>query len=305
MPEALFQEHRSAARILLRAMACLVLAGCSAIDVVNALTPDDGYRLISAIPYGTEPRQRLDIYQPETPGEGAPLVVFFYGGGWDSGAREDYKFVGQAFAAQGYTIAIPDYRLYPEVGWRGFMSDSARAVAELARRFPDIAEGQRPLVLAGHSAGAYIAAMLALDPAWLAGQGLDPCRIASVIGLAGPYDFLPLRDPKLQTIFGPDPKAAMTQPVQHVGLNAPPMLLITGLDDETVFPRNSRELARRLREHNVAVDLKTYDGVDHAGLVGALSRPFRFLAPTHADVFSYLAGDGSARRPSCQVRNAG
>jgi acetyl esterase/lipase len=305
MYETLPLKLRSVCRGLIPALASLVLAGCSAITVVNALTPNDGYALISGIPYGDDPRQRLDIYQPETPVAGTPLVVFFYGGGWDSGAREDYKFVGQAFAAQGYTFAIPDYRLYPQVGWRGFMSDAAMAVASLNGRFPGVADGSRPFVLAGHSAGAYIAAMLALDPSWLAGQSLDPCIIDSVIGLAGPYDFLPLLDPKLQDIFGSDPEGAMTQPVQHVNGKAPPMLLITGLDDKTVSPRNSRALADQLRNHEAAVELKTYDGVDHAGLIGALSVPFRFLAPTHADVFAYLAGQVSKSRSACQVGQTG
>jgi len=299
MFETLHVKLRPTCRLIVAALAGLALGGCSATDVVNGLTPDDGYSLTAAVPYGADPRQRLDIYHPETPLEGAPLVVFFYRGGWESGAREDYRFVGQAFAAQGYTIAIPDYRLYPQVGWRGFMSDAAMAVAELANRFPGVATGEQPLVLAGHSAGAYIAVMLALDPSWLEAKTVDRCVIDSVIGLSGPYDFLPLRDATLRAIFGPDPEGAGTQPIQHVDRGDPPMLLMTGLDDVTVLPRNTRRLAARLSDAAVPVVTRYYDGVNHAGLVGSVAKPLRFLAPVLEDMLAYLKDIPSSSGRPC------
>ena len=163
---------------------------CSPTGIINSMTPDEGYRVEPALAYGEDPRQRIDLYQPDAPRADAPLVVFFYGGGWESGERASYKFVGEAFAAQGYAVAIPDYRLYPQVRWRGFMADAADAVGYLRAR-PQAANG---IVLAGHSAGAYIAAMLALDESWLEMRDVARCEILGVIGLAGPYDILPLRD---------------------------------------------------------------------------------------------------------------
>lgn len=282
-------------------LACLFLTSCSATDLVNGLTPEDGYRIESGIAFGENERQKLDIYTPDEPREGAPLVVFFYGGGWDSGFRGDYKFVGEAFAAEGYVTAIPDYRLYPEVGWKGFMSDAARSVAAVMKRYPEIAAGGRSLVLAGHSAGAYIAAMLALDASWLAGEDVEPCHIGAVIGLSGPYDFLPLRDDRLRAIFGPGPASVRTQPVHHVDRDDPPMLLITGLEDETVLPRNTDALADALAAVDIAVDVRMYGGVDHVDVVAAMSRPVRFLAPTHDDVFGYLAQHPTAVWSTCEI----
>lgn len=275
-------------RISFLFLAYLGLAACSATDVVNSLTPDDGYRVDADIAYAPDERHRLDIYIPDYPREGAPLIVFFYGGGWDSGSRSDYTFIGQAFAAEGYTVAIPDYRLYPEVRWRGFMSDAAQAVAYLGERFPEIAQGERGLVLAGHSAGAYIAAMLALDDTWLEEAGANPCQVQSVIGLAGPYDFLPLGSRTLREIFGPGEATDETQPITHVDAGDPPMLLVIGSNDVIVLPRNTTALAARLREAGVTVEERRYEDVSHAQIVGAMSVPFRSLAPTHDDVFRFL-----------------
>ncbi|MBO6783336.1 MAG: alpha/beta hydrolase fold domain-containing protein [Alphaproteobacteria bacterium] len=271
------------------------LSACSPTGIINSLTPESGYTVDRAVPFGDDPRQRLDVYVPDAPAAGTPLVVFFYGGGWESGERQQYKFVGEAFAAQGYTVAVPDYRLYPQVRWRGFMADAADAVAFLAGR-PEAGSG---IVLMGHSAGAYIAAMLVLDEAWLDLRGVARCRIRAGIGLAGPYDLLPLRDSTLKQIFGPGEPAEESQPIAHVDPGAPVMLLATGGRDTTVRPRNTRDLAARLVEAGVPVELRIYDGVGHAPLVGALSRPLRSLAPTHEDVFAFLTTLPPGGRAPC------
>lgn len=284
---------------ILSVVACLALSACSASDVVNALTPDAGYSVSKAIPYGRHERQQLDIYTPDEPRADAPLVMFFYGGGWDSGARTDYKFIGQAFATQGYTVAIPDYRLYPEVTWQGFMSDGAQVLAYLDERYSGKSPADHGVVLVGHSAGAYIAAMLALDPSWLDTVGLRQCYVRAVIGLAGPYDFLPLRDDKLKRIFGPGPVSPETQPINHVDPEDPPMMLATGRSDRVVLPRNSAALAAKLRAAGVTVGTPVYDDVGHVEIVGAMADPLRFLAPTHDDVFAYLANTRAMRAP-CQ-----
>ena len=274
---------------LAMAVAASPLLGCSGASLVNALTPTGGYSVRPDLAYGTQPRQRLDLYVPDGAPADAPLLVFFYGGNWQSGSKDIYRFVGQAFASRGYVTAIPDYRVYPEARYPDFLADGAAAIAWL-RDDPGIGDGRR-LFLAGHSAGAYIAAMLALDRRWLGEAGCGPVTAAA--GLAGPYDFLPLTDPTLIEIFGP--AGPQTQPVHHVAPGDPPMLLATGTADTTVRPRNSVVLAERLQVVGVPAQVVEYQGVGHVGIVAALAAPLRFLAPVLDDVDGFLRSQPACR----------
>lgn len=265
----------------------LALAGCSGPDVLNALTPGAGYELTENIAYGEHPRQQLDVYTPSSGAPAKATIVYFYGGSWQSGARQDYRFLGQAFAARGYRVVVPDYRVYPDVRYPAFLEDAAAAVAWTHRS----AGGDAPLFLMGHSAGAYNAAMLALEPRWLAGAGLDRnSAVAGFAGLAGPYDFLPLVDPNLMEIFGPVETRQATQPITYVTGDAPPMLLLTGDDDTTVKPKNSRNLAASVQAAGGRATLKEYDGVGHLRIIGAIAWPMRFVAPTLEDVDAFFQG---------------
>jgi acetyl esterase/lipase len=263
----------------------LALAGCSPAGIVNALVPGSGYQRVEAVPYGPDPRQQLDIYIPDTPSGPKPVVMFFYGGNWQSGARGDYLFAGQALASRGFIAVIADYRVHPQVRYPDFLHDSAAAtrwvLANIARHGGDPAQ----LHLMGHSAGAYNAAMLAYDGRWL---GADRARIRSFTGLAGPYDFLPLTDPVLKTIFAPEANLRDTQPIDHADASAPRSLLVAGLDDTTVRPENSRRLAARLRANGVPVTERYHDGIGHVRLVGALAAPLRFTAPVLDEVTDFL-----------------
>jgi acetyl esterase/lipase len=272
----------------------LLLSACSPADLVNLLTPSGGYSVSRDIAYGPQARQRLDLYEPAAPAADGAMVVFFYGGSWDSGSKDDYLFAAQAFAAAGLRVAVPDYRLYPEVIYPDFLEDSAAAVA-WAR-----AQHDGPLVLVGHSAGAYNAVMLALDPRWLAGESLTPCRaLAGVVGLAGPYDFLPLDDAELEAIFAPPEGRAATQPINHARAAAPPLLLLTGNEDRTVLPRNSLNLAAARRAAGGRAESRLYDGIDHIGIVGALSWPLRGTAPVLRDTLAFIAARAASDGPAC------
>ncbi len=267
-----------------------VLSGCSGADVVNALVPSDGYRVISGLGYDDGPRHKLDLYVPDGANDGAPLIVFFYGGGWESGERDDYRFVGEAFASRGYIVAIPDYRLYPEIRYPAFLEDAAAALAWIRQKASAITNLEPGvLYLAGHSAGAYIAVMLSIDPRWFAAEGLKACDVISATaGLAGPYDFLPLSSATLKAIFG-DPAPPETQPIHHVDGAAPPLLLIAGATDTTVRPRNTTALTAAVKDAGGSVEQRIYQDIGHVSLVASLAKPLRGLAPTLEDIDNYLA----------------
>ena len=202
---------RAGARLAGALLVVLPTAGCGP-ALLNALVPEGGYRLERDLAYGDLARQRLDVYLPEGLAGPAPVVVFFYGGRWESGAKGAFRFVGQALASRGFVAVIPDYRRYPEVRFPTFVEDGAAAVAWVRRNIGELGGDPGSLHLAGHSAGAHIAALLALDHHYLAEVGVDRSAVTSFVGLAGPYDFLPLDDPTLEAIYAVEDMGA-TQPI--------------------------------------------------------------------------------------------
>lgn len=287
-------------KLLLAAPALTVLAGCSATGVLNVLARAGDYRRTEGLAYGDHPRMKLDIYRPADAAAPAPVVLFFYGGSWNTGERADYLFVGEALAARGIITVIADYRLYPEVRYPDFLDDSARAAVWVLREIGHHGGDPRRVFIAGHSAGAYNAAMLALDARWLGALGAQPSAFAGLIGLAGPYDFLPIVNPDVKPVFNrpgiDDPAPPDSQPLQHVREGAPRSLLIAAREDDLVNPqRNTGGLARALRAVRVAVDERYYDGVNHLTLVGAFGRPLRGLAPVVDDVTAFVVQAGAGR----------
>ncbi len=261
----------------------------SALGLFSALAPRDPARKLgTARAYGPLSRQKLDVYAPRRMAKPAPVAVFFYGGSWESGRRQDYGWVGQALAARGFLTLVADYRLHPHVAYPDFLHDAALAVKWAVSHASDHGGDPHRLVLIGHSAGAYNAVMLGLDPQYLKAVGVDAHRIRAVAGLSGPYDFLPLDGPITRQTFGHAPDLPATQPMTHVRPDAPPAFLATGDKDNTVRPRNTRRLAKALREAGVLVEEKHYEGVDHAGTVLALSRLMRRKAPLLDDMVSFL-----------------
>ncbi len=272
-------------RPLLPWLAALPLAACSPAALLNAVAPRRGVA-IGSDRYADGPRHGVDIYTA-VGAPAAPVLVFLYGGGWKSGDRATYRFVGAAMAAAGITCVIPDYRLWPEAGIPAILQDAAAAVAWTSRRV--VGDGGR-VWLMGHSAGAHLATMLALDARYLQQAGGDAGQLQGVVGLAGPYDFLPLQSEGLRAIFGPEDAWPATQPVNFVRPGAPPMLLATGDADTTVLPRNSASLAARLQAAGNQARLVTYRGLGHTGIIGAFAGPLRFLAPVAQDVQQFILG---------------
>lgn len=273
------------------------IAACSPLGTLNALSPGRDLRSGAAIPYGAHARHKLDIYTPRQAGASTPVVVFFMGGNWVAGEREDFAFVGRALAARGYVVVIPDYRLYPAVRYPDFLDDAAQAVAWTAREIAAYGGDPKRLYVMGHSAGAYNAAMLALAPQYLAQQGMQAASLRGWIGMAGPYDFMPIENPTTRPVFHfPDTPSA-SQPINHVSADAPRTLLIAANNDKLVNPvRNTGGLASKLRAHGVYVQERYYPRVNHVTLVGSLAAPLRLLSPALDDIDAFIGSD-AGRKP--------
>lgn len=271
------------------AVLALTLGACSPLTAFATLTPTDrAQQAGQGLAYGSEPRQRLDLYAPPQGAQDAPVAVFFYGGTWENGRRQDYGWVGRALAAEGFLTLAPDYRLYPEVTYPTFLEDGAAAIAWAVENAAQHGGDPSQIVLIGHSAGAYNAVMLGLDRRYLEAAGVDPSRIRAAAGLAGPYDFLPLKGETVRGVFGGAPDLAATQPINQVDDQAPPAFLATGGDDSVVLPRNTEALAAALQAQGVVVETRIYPDLGHAGVLLALSKPLRGRAPVLEDMTAFL-----------------
>jgi len=287
-------------------LATLALLGgvvaCSPLQTLNALSPGSALRTGENIAYGENARHKLDIYTPQGVTGTSPVVVFFFGGNWSTGERDSYAFVGRALASRGFVVVIPDYRLYPEVTYPDFLHDSAQAVAWTSREIARYGGDASRLFVMGHSAGAYNAAMVALDQKYLAKQGMTPTALRGWIGLAGPYDFLPIENPKTKPVFHFPNTPPESQPINHVSKASPPALLIAANNDKLVNPvRNTGGLAAKLRANGVAVEEIYYDKVNHVTLVASIAAPLRLLAPTLDAVQKFIDSDGGRRTTTADV----
>jgi acetyl esterase/lipase len=274
---------------LLLICAVCSITSCSTTGVLNALEPRAHISIVRDLRYQAGSRGTLDLYQPRSNGNPTPVVVFIYGGYWDSGSKSKYAFVGEALASAGFLTLIPDYRVYPEVRWPTFLQDNAQAVRWAYDHASQYGADSRALLLLGHSAGGYDAVMLALDPRWLKAVQMDPARdLRGVAALAGPYDFLPLKSKELQQVFGPSEGRPATQPINHVTGSNPPLLLATDSADRTVEPANTTRLAAKVRAAGGPVETRYYPGLNHGLLLGVFAAPLRFLSPVLRDVVQFF-----------------
>lgn len=266
-----------------------LLQACSPVAFLERRVPEDTYRLVPDIAYGSHPRQRLDVYSPLDARTAAPVFVFFYGGAWTSGTRGFYRFVGEAMAARGIVTVVPDYRLHPEVRFPDFLDDSARAVRWALDHAAKHGGDTSRVFIGGHSAGAYNAAMVAFDPRYAQAAGFDSRRLAGFIGLAGPYDFLPLTGRTTRAVFGWPDTSPATQPINVVSTGAPRSLLLYAVHDNLVGPHNSENLAQRLRELGTAVRIVPYETLGHRTLVGSLARPLNWTGDAADRIAAFIS----------------
>lgn len=282
-------------RIFLYTLPALLLSACSITGIFNAIIPTGELNKTADISYGQFPRNKLDVYTPKNGDtKPKPVVVFYYGGSWDSGGKEDYLFVAEALTSRGFVAVLPDYRLYPEVKFPDFMDDAAQAFVWTKANISRFGGDPNKMFVMGHSAGAHLAAMLTYDPSFLARAGGNQRDIAGMIGVAGPYDFLPLKSERLKIIFGPEEGRSLSQPINYVAGNEAPALLLHGDNDTIVGPHNSANLARRIREKGGRVEHIRYPDMDHRAIIVNVSAPFRSGKPVLDQIESFVR-NGMAR----------
>jgi dipeptidyl aminopeptidase/acylaminoacyl peptidase len=257
------------------------------------------YHLFSDLAYGDKARQKLDLYYPadfilqSATTEGIlagladyPVVMFLYGGGWQSGQKEQYRFVADCLTQAGFAVIIPDYRLYPQVRFPTFVEDVAQATHWLGDHWRQGPSAAPRFHVMGHSAGAHIGALMTVNPSYLAPYGLEKA-IASFTGLAGPYHFTP-EEPVYKAIFGPPEHYPAMQVGQFIDGSEPPLFLLHGLKDERVGLFNLERVLDAALAHEGTIKVKTYESLDHKTLLGAFSPIIPFGEDVVDDVLAFL-----------------
>lgn len=250
------------------------ISGCTpaAFMAANFPTHFNNTTVLHDQTYGPDHLHTLDLYLPRNPTEQpVDVIVFFYGGRWTYGAKEQYRFVGSTLSERGFIVAIPDYRKYPHVRFPGFVEDGAKALAWVSDHIAKWHGNPARIHVLGHSAGAHIGALLAADPHYLADEGKDRSRtIVDFAGLAGPYAFTP-DEPDLEDMFGPPSNYPNMQVTTFIDGTQPPMLLLYGNRDTSVKLANLERLQQRITARGGCVRSRIYHGADHTDLIGALS----------------------------------
>lgn len=280
-------------RSVAAAVLALVAAGCQSVGfgIANAGVSAPA----ASVVYDRQRNLSLDIYRPATSADGpAPVVVFLYGGSWRNGERGQYRFVGQRLAQSGALGIVADYRTFPRAVFPGFVEDAAAAVAWARAHAAEHGGDPRRLYVAGHSAGAQIAALIGADARYLAPHGMTPRDLAGVIGLSGPYDF---EITGYEDVFGPEAQWPQAQPIRFVDGDEPPFLLVHGTGDRVVEARDSRDMADRLRSAGVRAELLWLPDAGHLAPLAALYRPARHPALLEA-IRAFLSGRSVDSRPA-------
>jgi acetyl esterase/lipase len=283
LPESRHVNRRNAIILITAGVIAAGISACSALTTFDLLVPKDPgvRRVVADAQFGPGRRQRLDVYRPSVKAGPLPVIIFFYGGSWNSGDKSGYSWVAKALASRGFAVVIPDYRYASEAPYPAFLEDSAAAVRWAVAHAAEFGGDPKRLVLAGHSAGAYNAAMLAYDERWL---GADRARVRGFMGLAGPYDFLPFDSDVARKVFGSARDLPKTQPVNFIDRADPPAFIASAGEDKTVREHNSDSLTAKLKSAGIRVERRRYPNVGHVGIVTAIARPLRGRASVLDDM---------------------
>jgi arylformamidase len=221
--------------------------------------------------YGPDPLQQLDLWRSS---KGAPLVVFFHGGGWSDGDKEYDRASPKVafFRANGIAFASINYRLVPDVPVTGQVQDAADAVGYLAARADALGIDRQKIVLMGHSSGGHLAALIGTDPAYLQKAGVDLATIAGVVlvdgaGLAPD----PSRPPRPGGPFATEEIRRKLAPINHVASpNARSFFLLNASSED--LRRQARTMSDALAANGTPASTHAVDGTDHNGLNDNLGR---------------------------------
>lgn len=253
---------------------------------LNRLTPRKGYSVQENVAYGLRARHRLDLFHTQTPREHRPLIVFVHGGAWMHGDKKDYRFIGEAFAKEGFDVAVINYHLAPEHIFPASIDDLSLALNYLNVHQLKYQISTEKVVLMGHSAGAFNVMSALYHPKPYEIQ----CRsqITAIIGLAGPYHFDYKGDPICADAFDQNRPYQEVMPYYFVESNRVKHYLLVAENDDVVGLRNAVDLDRRLKEKGNYSQLWTVPRIGHISMIGSVSSLFSRYFTTKQKIMQAL-----------------
>lgn len=271
----------------------------SGAGILNGITPKQ-FAAHYNLAYGTDPRQRLDVYQPLPSSSSAmssgvpsstqikPVILFVHGGAWNSGSKDDYLFVGESFTKAGYVTVVMNYRLAPEHQYPDYVRDTALAIKWVHQHIAQYGGNPQQIVVIGHSAGAFNAIEAVDNQRWLAEVGVPVSSIKAVVGIAGPYSY-DFRNDDTRTAFPAGATPDNVMPDRHVRPDAPPHLLLIGSKDQRVKAINSQNLLKALQAKNIPAQLQVVEGANHVSIMATVATRLDWYKDTRQQILDYLA----------------
>lgn len=253
---------------------------------LNRLTPPKGYSVQENVAYGLRARHRLDLFRTQTPREHRPLILFVHGGAWMHGDKKDYRFIGEAFAKEGFDVAVINYHLAPEHIFPASIDDLSLALNYLNVHQLKYQISTEKVVLMGHSAGAFNVMSALYHPKPYEIQ----CRsqITAIIGLAGPYHFDYKGDPICADAFDQNRPYQEVMPYYFVEPNTVKHYLLVAENDDVVGLSNAVDLDRRLKEKGNYSQLWTVPRIGHISMIGSVSSLFSRYFTTKQKIMQAL-----------------
>lgn len=233
------------------------------------------------IPYAHDsPSQTLDLYIPAK--NGFATIVYTYGGGWHSGSGKSSKPIAEKLQSLGYGCALVSHRLSPPSTFPAHAEDVASAFAWVKSNIAARGGDPKRVILAGHSSGAHLSLLVAMDPRYLAPHHLSPSDVAAVIALSPPLDLAPRGDGHgygdvLMAGHGADAfkrdSALMkdASPIDHISAGMPRTLLLVGGQDFSMLEADARAFAEKARAAGATVETAVIPGKDHMAMAGGLT----------------------------------
>ncbi|MYK30924.1 MAG: alpha/beta hydrolase [Boseongicola sp. SB0670_bin_30] len=215
------------------------------------------------VAYGPLPRQRLDVFPA---GTDAPAHLFFRGGYWKLGEKEDRRFPATAWVAQGAAWIVPNYRLAPATSLPDILEDALAAFDWVISNAEACGIDRTQIHLSGNSAGAQLAAMVAARA--------QPGRVASLTLISGLYDLLPLLDEEPNSWLNLDVETARAMsPVHHLPSPELPVVVTCGGAETEAFRSQARQFAETLKASGNPVDHFESPGQNHMEIIIEIGTP--------------------------------